>query len=73
MAQLTREEALDLLHIKGDLAGSDFNDGLDPHGGFYGWSIDEDEVLTVYCVLMDDSGGEGSEHSYAWKLVEIDG
>lgn len=56
---------LQVLNEQGGEAGSDFNDGEEVMG-WYGWSIDDDHILTVTYRPED-----GQTDTARWKLVPV--
>lgn len=72
---MNRDEVIDRFNWKGQDSGADFNDGMP---GYFGWSVDEDDVLLIageFHVDDEDDGYSDPEvvpFAYAWKLVPID-
>lgn len=72
---MNRADMLEQLNWHGEDAGTDLNDGLEPNGGKFGWTI-EDGRLTAWVQMVADEG-EGVDGDYGpvtkrtWQLVPV--
>lgn len=61
---------LKVLKEHGEEAGSDFNDSEEV-SGWFGWSIDDDQVLTVTYTPADGGGAFDAGETARWRLVPV--
>lgn len=75
---MTPRELLEQLDFAGADAMSDFNDGLEPDGGWFGWDVGYENGFRVLTVEFQDAG-ERDEYDYPksyigkWALVPMEG
>lgn len=67
---MTPQQMINQLHTHGGDAASDYNDG--ELQGWFGWSINDDDVLTVNYEPSNEDGDPGELETASWRLVPVD-